>query len=248
MFSSLDERKGIALGATYRNRMQAKEFTHYIAEVERQDISEMLKKTKYLSIMSDGSTDSAVKEEEMVYVRWSEKGKIFTRFVGIKSVKKADAETITRTIRSIMGGVCEDWESKLVALATDGAAVMVGCKNDVVTRLKGDRAYIIGIHCMAHRQELAFMDAIRSHALFQRVEEFLSGLFTFYHTSPLNRANLEASFQALGQKPLVPTRIGGTRWVGHLLCALDHFLRGFRGIVQHLEQVVWLYNNTKINV
>lgn len=235
---SLDEQKGIALGATYRNKTQAKEFTQYIAEAERNEIREMLKNTRFLSIMSDGSTDSSVKEEELVYVRWSHKGKI--EFVGIKSVEKAEAAHITSAIRDIMEGVCEEWESKLVALATDGAAVMVGAKSGVVSRLKGNRAYIIRIHCMAHRQELAFMDAINSHVMFQRVEEFLSGLYTFYHTSPLNRANLVNSFQALGHKPLVPTRIGGIRWVGHLLRSLDHFLRGFQGIVQHLEQVVAL--------
>eukprot|EP00063_Salmo_salar_P088414 XP_014063249.1 PREDICTED: uncharacterized protein KIAA1586-like [Salmo salar] len=136
-----------------------------------------------------------------------------------------------------MEGLCDEWWSKLVALGTDGAAVMTGAKNGVVSRLKGDRAYIIGIHYMAHRLELTFSDAIRSNVMFQKVEDLLSGLYTFYHSSPLNRANLINRFQALGQTPLVPTRIGGTRWVGHLLAALDHFLRGYQGLVQHLEQI-----------
>ena len=56
--------------------------------------------------MSDGSTDSSVKEEELVYVRWSHKGKIESKFVGIKSVEKADAAHITSTIREIMERVC----------------------------------------------------------------------------------------------------------------------------------------------
>ncbi|RXN37337.1 zinc finger protein 862-like [Labeo rohita] len=122
-------------------------------------------------------------------------------------------------------------------MGTDGAAVMTGARNGVVSKLKGDRAYIIGIHCMAHHLELSFSDAMRSNAMYQKVEDLLCGLYTFFHTSPLNRANLINSFQALGQQPLLPTRIGGTRWVGHLLCALDHFLRGYRGLVQHLEQI-----------
>lgn len=239
-FCSLDEKKGIAVGSTYRNEKQAKEFMHHIAEVERNNIRENLKNAKFLSIMSDGSTDSSVKEEELVYVRFCHKGKIESKFVGIKSVEKADALHISNAISTIMEGVCDDWGSKLVALGTDGAAVMTGAKNGVVSRLKGDRAYIIGIHCMAHRLELTFSDAVRSNVMFQKVEDLLSGLYTFYHTSPLNRANLVNSFQALGHTPLVPTRIGGTRWVGHLLRALDHFLRGYQGLVQHLEQVVAL--------
>ena len=109
---------------------------------------------------------------------------------------------------------------------------MTRAKNGVVSWLKGDRPNIIGIHRMAHRLELTFSDAMRSNVVFQKVEDLLSGLYTFYHTSPLKRAN---SFQALGHTPLVPTRIGRTRWVGHLLRALDHFLRGYQGLVQHLE-------------
>eukprot|EP00063_Salmo_salar_P020903 XP_013995738.1 PREDICTED: zinc finger protein 862-like [Salmo salar] len=201
----LDEKKGIAVGSTYRNEKQAKEFMHHIAEVERSNIRENLKNPTFLSIMSDGSTDTSVKDEELVYVRFCHKGKIELKFVGIKSVEKADGAHISNAISAIMEGVCDEWRSKLVALGTDGAAVMTGAKNGVVSRLKGDRAYIIGIHCMAHRLQLTFSDAIRSNVMFQKVEDLLSGLYTFYHTSPLNRVNLVNSFQALGHTPLVPT-------------------------------------------
>ncbi|XP_049449201.1 zinc finger protein 862-like [Epinephelus fuscoguttatus] len=37
-----------------------------------------------------------------------------------------------------------------LALATDGAAVMIGARTGVVSQLKGDQAYIISIHCMAY--------------------------------------------------------------------------------------------------
>lgn len=90
---------------------------------------------------------------------------------------------------------------------------------------------------MAHRLELSFKDAIKSISLFQQVEELLSGLYTFYHVSPLNRANLVKSYKDLGMTPLMPTRFGGTRWLAHLSRAVDHFLREYKAIVQHLDQV-----------
>ena len=56
--------------------------------------------------------------------------------------------------------------------------------------------------------------------------------------TPLNRANLKASYQSLQKSTLMPTRVGGTRWVSHILKALDHFVRGhYAPIVQHLEQI-----------
>lgn len=106
-FCSLDEQKGFAVGSTYRNEKQAKECMHYIAEVERNNIRENLKNTKILSIMSDGSTESPVKEEELVDVRFCHKCKIESKFVGINAVEKSDAAHISKAISAIMEGVCD---------------------------------------------------------------------------------------------------------------------------------------------
>ena len=80
-------------------------------------------------------------------------------------------------------------------------------------------------------------DVMKTNNRCRKVEDLLTGLFTFYHRSPLNRATLKKSFSVQGMKPLMPTRVGGTRWVSHLMRALDHFLKGYKGIVHHLEQV-----------
>jgi hypothetical protein len=96
------------VGSTYRNEKQAKEFMHHIAEVERNNIRENLKTTQFLSIVSDGSTDSSVKEEELVDVRFCPKGKIESKFVGIKSVEKADAAHISNSTSAIMEGVRDE--------------------------------------------------------------------------------------------------------------------------------------------
>ena len=79
-----------------------------------------------------------------------------------------------------MDAACKGWEGKLVARATDWDAIMSGGKSGVVTRLKGDKTYVVGVHCMAHRLELSFSDAIKESAMFRRVDELLGGLDTFY--------------------------------------------------------------------
>lgn len=61
--------------------------------------------------------------------------------------------------------VSTDWKNKLVALTTDGASVMTGVNNGVVTKLCADRPYVLGIHCMAHKLELAFSDGIRKNVM-----------------------------------------------------------------------------------
>ena len=121
---------------------------------------------------------------------------------------------------------------------------MVGARTGVVQRLKRDRPYIVVVHCMAHRLELSFKDSVKNIVLFKKVEELLTGLYTFYHVSPLNRSHLKNSFATLELAPIMPTRVGGTaRWVAHFLRAIDHFLRGYPAIMHHLNWVRLIFQN-----
>ena len=43
----------------------------------------------------------------------------------------------------------------VMGLATDGASVMVGTREDVASKLKRDNPWIIAIHCVCHRLALA---------------------------------------------------------------------------------------------
>ena len=48
-----------------------------------------------------------------------------------------------------------------------------------------------------------------------------------YRKSPLNRRNLKEAYRCLSKKVWLPTRVGGTRWLGHVLKALNNFLTGY---------------------
>lgn len=58
------------LGQTYRNDHGFKEFYKHISQVMKDEQAAIIKKTQFLSVLSDGSTDLSVIEEEIVYVRW----------------------------------------------------------------------------------------------------------------------------------------------------------------------------------
>ena len=101
---------------------------------------------------------------------------------------------------------------------------------------------------MGHRIELSLADAIKNTPVHKKVDELLQGLYCFYHYSPLNRANLHKSADALGRKCLIPTRIGGTRWMAHTLKALDNFLCGYPVLLQHISQVISLIQYLPIDI
>ncbi|XP_014672133.1 PREDICTED: zinc finger protein 862-like, partial [Priapulus caudatus] len=193
-----------------------------------------------MSLISDGSTDTASSEAEILYLRHCHRGILRTDFVGIKNVPKADAAGITTAISNILtDNLGDTWKTKIVGMATDGAAVMLGKTNGVVARLMREvqRPFIQTIHCSAHRLELAYKDATKSLDIFNKVDNMLLAIYLFYKNSPLNRANLKASFNTLAQKPLIPSRVGGTRWLPHIKRALENLLIGYEPIMQHLTQI-----------
>ena len=96
---------------------------------------------------------------------------------------------------------------------------------------------MIAVHCSGHRLELAYKDTIKKFPLPEKVVTLLTGLYYMYRNSPLNRANLKEAYRCLSKKVLLPTRAGGTRWVGHVLKALNNFLSGDGAFRLHLEQL-----------
>jgi hypothetical protein len=55
----------------------------------------------------------------------------------------------------------KDHMNKLIGFGSDGASNMTGQKRGMVTQMKNDHPDMIGIHCLAHRLELAFKDVIK---------------------------------------------------------------------------------------
>ena len=66
---TLDEKKGLSVGDSYRNEKKCSEFIESIAEEQRMQLRSVIEKAHYFSIMVDGTTDSSVTEAEIMYIR-----------------------------------------------------------------------------------------------------------------------------------------------------------------------------------
>lgn len=146
----------------------------------------------------DGSTDSAVVEQETLFFRASKNGKIVTRFVCIgesNSTSSADLYTFVKDSTKENG--FEEHMNKLVGFGSDGAANMMGKKTGLITLMRNDHPAIIGVHCLAHRLELAFKDVFKSDELYTQLTTLLLGLFYFYKNSPKQIKCLKRSMEVL---------------------------------------------------
>ena len=221
----MDKKKKVNVGDTYGTDKKAREFTKAIAQIEREKIIDHIASSKFSAVLVDGSSDVSVIENEIVYVRICSYGNPKTMFIHSAQVARGQAQNIMEAIqRSITTNLMTTWDDfikTMIAMGSDGASVMLGSERGVASLMKKNAPWLVAVHCYGHRLELAFKDVIKKVPLLERMNVLLYGLFYFYHRSPLNRANLKAAYKAAGVNlSLVPIRVGGTRWVGHVLNAL----------------------------
>lgn len=148
-----------------------------------------------MCIVSDGSTDSSIVEQETVYVRYvNKKGRSVCHFVDIVAIGSANADGILHAIdQSLVGiGITETTlQQKLVGCNFDGASVMLGSKTGVATQLNNRvNQNIVIMHCVAHNLELGVGGAIRTVPYLQTFLDNVSQIFRFYYHSPEKRREL----------------------------------------------------------
>ena len=208
-----------------------------MSAVEIQKVTEEINDVKFITIVSDGSTDVSICENEVIYLRYSCRGIAKTQFISMQAVEKADANGIFTAISKALSDINVS-HAKVVAFTADGASVNTGQYNGVIAKMRSQWVpCIVMVHCLAHRLELTMKDAFKGDSEYDKVITLLSGIYSFYHKSPLQRAGLKASFAALSIPVAMPTRIGGTRWLSHTALALEKLWKAYQSIVQHLEQV-----------
>lgn len=62
----LQEKNGVQMGDMYRNEKKCSQFVASIADVEKETAITEVKESRFLSVLSDGSTDAGITEQETV--------------------------------------------------------------------------------------------------------------------------------------------------------------------------------------
>ena len=95
----MQEKNGAKYNKSYRNERSAANFVDTCGHVIKDTLLEDLLSAKYYSILMDGSTDSNVTEQELIYILYLSKNGIpEVKFFSIESVKAADAEDLKSSL------------------------------------------------------------------------------------------------------------------------------------------------------
>ena len=79
-YVKMDKVRGIDVGTTYLNRKAAMEFRSAISKCEIDKLRALFRECKFYSLILDESTDVYRLEQCIVYIRFSIRGKIYTKF------------------------------------------------------------------------------------------------------------------------------------------------------------------------
>jgi hypothetical protein len=129
---------------------------------------------------------------------------------------KSMVEIICSALLKQGGLTREEICQKFISIGTDGASVFQGARAGVVRQLQDDHApFVQGIHCLAHRVNLAMKVLSKLHIM-SCVESMLTVMHAYFAHSPKRHVEFErlaAMMNKKGQKILLNVK---TRWISML--------------------------------
>ena len=234
---SLHEKNGVGVGKSYLHDRAAANFTFHIAEVTRESLKTDLANANFYSVLNDGSTDSGVIEQELIYVLFLNHGTPTLKYFSIESVTNANAEGIKETIATAFSrfGI-SNFSSRLLGLNVDGASVNVGVHRGLGTLIKEQAPWLSLVHCFNHRVELSIKDSFKNSS-FASIDELLTELCYLYQKSPKRLRELRTLAEAMDHTVPKPSRATGTRWIDHKYQAMKKVLENWGVYMTHIESL-----------
>ena len=149
------------IGNSYITDRACAVFTDYIGKVTKESFAEDFANARYYSVLSDGSTDSAVIEQEVVYVLYlSKDGVPVVKYLSIESAENGDADGLKDCISKAFERIgITKFSERLLGLNVDGANVNTGIHKGLGAKIKEEADWLQLVHCFNHCLELALKDA-----------------------------------------------------------------------------------------
>ncbi|XP_072542830.1 zinc finger protein 862-like [Salminus brasiliensis] len=162
--------------------------------------------------------------------------KIKTKLFRNSEIVDGRADTIFEDIKQLLAEKNLDGK-KLAAVCTDGAAVMTGCRQGVVKKLREEfNSDLVGVHCTAHRLALVASDAARSVQQVKKFQQDLRSIFVFFSNSAVRSNRLHELQKQLDEPQLKFTQPHTVRWlsVHSAVSVVCRSLKSLRDVLEHM--------------
>ena len=155
----------------------------------------------------------------IIYVKYIFEGRDKTSFLCNLETSNGTAAAIKEVIDRYFEKIGVPL-SKIVGFGSDGAAVMLGSRNGVATKLREDSPFMLNVHCIAHRFALCTGDGASKVTLVRGFVDTLTSLYYFFEHSSLRCSKLQSVQEALEEPVLSVKEVHSVRWLA-FFSALD---------------------------
>ena len=211
--------------------------TTSVIKVIAQDVLSGITKTignsKFFSILIDETTDITVYQQMGIMIRYFDNvlGEVRTSFLKLEPVREANAECLFEAINKNFGDSPLNY-GNLVGVGSDGANVMMGRRNSVLSRLKDKQPSLIVYHCNCHLAAL-----IANHAcsvLPDYLDDITIQTWYYFQKSPKRLRVFENYQDFTESKPHKLLKAGQTRWLSLELC-VNRLLEQYEALLSYFR-------------
>jgi hypothetical protein len=167
------------------------ELLQCMLDVCRQHIMDEIRKSSFLSLMVDDTTDVSAQAQTVLVFRYELNGKVHERFWGFAYPESQNAEGLSQCILQQLDPIIGDSPEKLIAQTYDGAAVRRGCEGGVNIKITEKYKNAHFIYCYAHQLNKLLENAVSNIPSVRIFFANLNGIAAFFSDSPDRRAALQ---------------------------------------------------------
>lgn len=183
---------------------------HIIGKESFNNLCEDLRQTKF-SLIIDESTDLSTTKHLCLVVRYAKINRIKDSFLALIPLEEANAATLFEHIVNFFRSNNIPFKNNLIGFASDGANVMMGRNNSVVTLLQNEIPNIFILKCACHSFHLCASYACTKLPRF--IEDLVRDIYNYFSSSPKRVAefkNFQMFCDLKVHKILHPSQ---TRWL-----------------------------------
>ncbi|XP_041464249.1 uncharacterized protein LOC121415170 [Lytechinus variegatus] len=126
----------------------------------------------------------------------------------------------------------EQYINVMVGATSDGASVNTGLYNGLLTQFKKERTWLVTVHCVSHRVELALKDSLMKSKEFKDVQDFMIGIYYSMKKSGELKRQLK-DFGKIHVSVYTFPKVHGTRFVGHQRAGVEALLNNWIRVSMH---------------
>ena len=213
------------------------EFVTVMAEnTEEAMLEEVRNSPVFAGLIDEGTAPKAVKKMLGMCVKYIGPN-------GLPEVKyMKNMELMNGTAETTESKITEHFNTKAIsitkmaALGSDGASVMLGNKDGVAAKLQKKSKCLIAIHCCNHRLALAARDSFKETEQMVAVEELMDNLYNFYHWSPNRSNSLHKVQEVFDEAPLSIKQAKHFRWLS-FDSAVESVRMSYKSLLLDLEHL-----------